>query len=286
MSYNLQTTGDKNWSKIGLGTGTLASMGRSASIKEVNGLISAMVDNAIKVIDTADSYGSGDCEQLLGRAIKNKRSHFTLVTKAGYRLSNLPPPLRALNQIIKKGLHHLYGRQSFSISYLSKCVDASLTRLRTDMLDAFLLHSPPVEVVMDPNIHTLIGRLISSGKVAMAGISSENPEAIRAAIASGAYGLVQTPASLRAANSMKPLWMECEYAGIRLIGNHVFDPAYLAVEGMTHETLMRGSSAMLPERATILCGTRNPAHLVQAAMWANMPMEAAAAEALARQFIA
>jgi len=267
-----------HWSRLGLGTGTLASLGRKVSPADVDILLGTMAEAGVSVIDTADSYGSGDCERLIGRALRGRRENFTITTKAGYRYSNLPAPLLPLNQFAKKGLHHLGFRQRFTPGYLSRCVDHSLKRLRTNRIDAFLLHSPLLETVTDPAIHNLICRLKESGKTVKVGISSESPRIIRAAVDSGAFDIVQTPASLRAAVTMRPLWIECVTAGMRVIGNHVFDPACLEFPGMSHETLMRCASTLLPTQATILCGTRNPSHLRQASQWVAMPLSEAEAE--------
>ena len=264
-----------NWSKLGLGTGTLASLGRAASFSEVDRLVGAMLDIGVTVIDTADSYGSGDCERLIGKVLRGRRESFTIVTKAGYRLSNLPGPLQPLNQFVKKGIQRLGFQQCFAPAYLAKCIDNSLSRLRIEHMDAYLLHNPPLKVVEDERVIHLCQSLIDSGKTILTGLSSENPEVISAAIASGVFKIIQTPASLNAAVAMRPLWKECETNGIRVIGNHVFDPACLGVHGMTHETLMRSTSALLPDRATILCGTRNLAHLQQACEWAAMPLREA-----------
>jgi aryl-alcohol dehydrogenase-like predicted oxidoreductase len=240
-----------------------------------------MLEVGVTVIDTADSYGSGACERLLGRALKGRREFFSIATKTGYRFSDLPVPLRPLNQLFKKGLHRLGFRQQFAPAYLKKSAEGSLKRLGLDRLDAFLLHSPPLEVVASDEVAMLCESLISSGKAGMCGLSSENPAVIQAAISTGAYGVIQTPVSLRFTATMQPLWKECEARGIKIIGNHVFDPVCLAAPGITHETLMTAVSALLPDSATILCGTRNPSHLRQANQWARNPMDAIKAGSLA-----
>jgi len=273
------------WSRLGLGTGTLASLGRAASFSEVDRLIGTMLDTGITVIDTADSYGSGDCERLIGKVIRGRRESFTIVTKAGYRLSNLPSPLRSLNQFVKKGIHRLGFRQCFDPTYLATCIKNSLLRLGVDHVDAFLLHNPPLEVVKNGELAHLCRDIIESGKSTLTGLSSENPEVIRAAIGTGVFKIIQTPASLKAAVAMRSLWKECEKNGIRIIGSHVFEPACFKVHGMTHEALMRSTSALLPDQATILCGTRNPSHLRQACEWAAMPLPEADAEREIRRIL-
>jgi aryl-alcohol dehydrogenase-like predicted oxidoreductase len=239
-----------------------------------------MTGIGMTVIDTADSYGSGDCECLLGKVLRGRRESFTLVTKAGYRHSNLRGPLRPLNQFVKKGLQRLGYRQLFESGYLRNCLEQSLSRLGVGQIDAFLLHDPPLAVVNDDSVIRTCVDMSKSGKTTLTGISSGDPEVLKRALDSGAFGVIQTPANLKAAAVMRPLWLECESRGIHVIGNHVFDPACLDLAGMTHEKLMRGSSALLPVQSTILSGTRNPAHLRQANEWANNPLSKAEAEHL------
>jgi aryl-alcohol dehydrogenase-like predicted oxidoreductase len=272
------------WSRLGFGTGTLASLGRAASLADVDRLLGTMREIGMTVIDTADTYGSGDCERLLGKVLRGRRDSFILATKAGYRLADLPGPLRPLNQLVKKSLQRLGDRQCFAPEYLSKCVDRSLSRLGVDHLDAFLLHNPPMHAVMDPKILNFCAVLIESGKTSLTGLSSENPEIIRAAVSTGIFRIIQTPASLKIATTLRPVWKECAANGIRLVGNHVFDPACLGAPGMTHEILMRGASALLPKDSTLLCGTRNPGHLRQSCQWADHPLAEEDALRMIHQF--
>ena len=273
-----------SWSKLWLGTGTLASLGRAASTTEVDRLMSAMLELGLTVIDTADTYGSGDCERLLGKVLRGRRQSFTLVTKAGYRHGNLPGPLRPLNQFAKKGLQSLGLRQLFTPTYLSKCLDNSLERLGTERVDAFLLHDPPLETVKNADVMRLFDSFKISGKARTTGVSSGDPEVLDAAISSGGFDVIQTPASLKNAMAIRPLWRECEARQIQLIGGHIFDPSCLGIPGVTHEMLMRGSSALLPKNAVILCGTRNPSHLRQTLNWALDPLPEAEAERIAMKF--
>jgi aryl-alcohol dehydrogenase-like predicted oxidoreductase len=242
-----------------------------------------MLELGLTVIDTADTYGSGDCECLLGKVLRRRRKSFTLITKAGYRHSNLGGVLRPFNQFVKKGFELLGWRQLFAPAYLRKCLDHSLSRLKVEHVEAFLLHSPPIEAVTNEEVLRLCDNMRKSGKTILTGVCSDNPDVLRATISSGVFQVVQTPASLKAAPVMRPLWSECVNCGIHVIGNHVFDPSCIGVSGMTHATLMRGSSALLPENATILCGTHNPSHLRQSSEWAWNPLPVAEAERIAKE---
>lgn len=274
---------EPSWSKLGLGTGTLASLGRAASLGTVKLLLDAMTDCEANVIDTADSYGSGDCEILLGRSLSGKRDSFILVTKAGYRLSNLGQPLRPLNQFIKKGLHRMGKRQRFDPFYISKCLDNSLLRLRTDRVDAFLLHDAPLAAITDNRVLKACLELKQSGKASLIGISSDSPATVAAALSSDTFDVIQTPANLLVAAEMRSVWDACEERGIKVIGNHVFSPEIMALPGTSRERIMRACAALLPKNATILCGTRNPSHFTETCQWAANPLCAEDAHAYAAE---
>ena len=270
------------WSGLGLGTGTLASLGRSTPLAQVRVILDAMRESGVRVIDTADCYGSGACERLIGKALHGNRDDFTVVTKAGYCYGDLPGPLRPLNPFLKKAIHRMGRRQIFDPTYLARCLDRSLSRLKMNRVDAFLLHDPSLEAVTDERVIRVCEGLKKSGKTVLTGVSSGDPAVLKAAIASGAFEVIETPASLKVAGTLQAIWRECEAHRIHVIANHVFDPACLEHPGMTHETLMRCSSALLPPHSTILCGTRNPAHLRQSNEWAKAPLSVTDAEQWAK----
>jgi pyridoxine 4-dehydrogenase len=271
----------KHWSRLGLGTGNLASLGSSASLREVVALLGVMAEIGATVIDTADSYGSGECERMLGKALQASGTAFLVVTKAGYRHGDLPGPLRPLNQFVKKGLHLAGKRQCFEPSYLKRCAERSLSRLNIGQLGAFLLHSPPVEALTDERVLATCRNLVTSGKAACVGLSSENPLVLDAAIKAGVFGVVETPASLKSAAVLQEIWRRCQHEGIHVVGNHVFVPTCLTTGSLSHEMLMRSTAALFPSSGTLLSGTRNESHLRQNWEWVNSPLTTAEAIAAA-----
>lgn len=260
------------WGRLGLGTGTLASLGRAASTAETSALLDAMEQLGIRVIDTADSYGSGDCEHLLAKALAGRRERFSIITKAGYRHGNLPGPLRPLNQFVKKALNRLGHRQCFEISYLTNCLEQSLRRLKTDRVEAFLMHDPPGSVMTSPATADFFDSIKQQGKTIQTGVSSSDPEVLRLALECGSCDLIENPSNLQTAPGLAPIWNSCVERGIHVIGNHVYAPGCLQFSGVTHELLMRATAALIPDDATILCGTRNPEHLRLSLKWALDPL--------------
>ena len=133
-----------NLSSLGLGTSHIASLGRSISNAEAKNLFHTALDLNVTTIDTSDTYGSGDSERMVGRAISEKRKDFQIITKAGFPYLDLPGFMSPMNQIGKKILQKTNSKKSYSKDYLIKSVEKSLKRLGTDYVDAFLLHEPLV----------------------------------------------------------------------------------------------------------------------------------------------
>jgi pyridoxine 4-dehydrogenase len=273
-SKSAASSAPQSFSKLGLGTGTLASLGRAASPGQVMLLLEAMRECGANVIDTADSYGSGDCEILLGRTLRRLGGDFRVITKAGYRLANFPGPLRPLNQFAKKAIQRLSGLQRFEPDYLRRSLEQSLRRLGRNDVDAFLLHDPGLDVVRNEEVLETCVFLRKAGKTAMIGVSSGDPDVIRTAIAAACFNIIQTPANISVAHTLRDVWMEASNSDIFLIGNHVYAPDCLKLPGINHETLMRACAGYFPSLSTILCGTRNPSHMKKTASWASGAMPA------------
>ena len=282
QSTDYKHTSPDGWSRLGLGTGTLASLGRAASVTGVRSLLDAMEETGISVIDTADSYGSGDCEHLLAKALSGRRDGFRIITKAGYRHGNLPGVLRPLNQFVKKGLQKLGYRQCFDAAYLVRYLENSLRRLNTDHVEGFLLHDPSAGVVASDETAELLRKIKNEGKALAVGVSSGDTEVLRIAVENGICDLIESPANIGVSEQLTGIWQTCADHGIHVIGNHVFDPRSVAMEGMTHQILMRASASLLPPGSTILCGTRNPSHLRSSLDWALDPLPIEEAQRLRR----
>src|SRR5947208_2960548 len=90
-------------SEIGFGCARLASLSTTATPLEIRHTILRALESGINLFDMADSYGQGQCEEILGAALAGQRQRAVIATKAGYRLSatgsagsRLKPLLRPL----------------------------------------------------------------------------------------------------------------------------------------------------------------------------------------------
>ncbi len=123
------------------------------------------IDLGVNFIDTADVYGDGHSERLVGRVVRERRGAGTeilVATKAGRRLNP-----------------HVAG--GYNRANLTAFVERSLRNLEADALDLLQLHCPPAEVYEMPEVFGILDGLVAEGKLRFYGVSVERvDEALRA----------------------------------------------------------------------------------------------------------
>ena len=120
------------------------------------------IDLGVNFIDTADVYGDGHSEQLIGRLLKERKEEIFVATKAGRRLS--PHTADGYNQ---RTLESFVGR--------------SIRNLGVDSIDLLQLHCPPTEVYYRPEVFRTLDALKQKGKIRYYGVSVEKvSEALKA----------------------------------------------------------------------------------------------------------
>ena len=121
------------------------------------------VDLGVNFIDTADVYGDGHSERLIGRLRKERSEELIVATKAGRRLDP-------------------HVAEGFTRRNLSAFVERSLTNLGADAIDLLQLHCPPPDVYDMPEVFGILDDLVREGKLRYYGVSVERvEEALRAA---------------------------------------------------------------------------------------------------------
>jgi aryl-alcohol dehydrogenase-like predicted oxidoreductase len=119
----------------------------------------------VTLLDTADVYGRGANEQLVGRAIEGRRDEVVLATKFGIVRDPDNPTRRGVN-----------GRPE----YVVKSCDASLRRLGVDHIDLYYQHRVDPDVPIEETVGAMAS-LIDAGKARYLGLSEAAPETIRRA---------------------------------------------------------------------------------------------------------
>jgi aryl-alcohol dehydrogenase-like predicted oxidoreductase len=116
-------------------------------------------DLGVNFFDTADVYGHGRSESLLGLVLSRKRSDAIIATKVGIVRTT-------------SGEH----RKDFSKKHIFVAIDGSLKRLRTDYIDLYQIHNPSVADLRRDELHEAMEMLQSWGKIRFWGVSVGTPE--------------------------------------------------------------------------------------------------------------
>jgi aryl-alcohol dehydrogenase-like predicted oxidoreductase len=193
MQYKKFGTTDLEVSAMGLGCSRLGGSFGGSGDKEAIATLQQAFDSGINFYDTADSYGQGKSETLLGKTFKNQRDQVIFSTKAGYCLSaagslaaKVKPLVKPLIGVIKSVLKSQnssldqargsFLQQDFSADYLKQSVEGSLKRLGTDYIDLFQLHSPPSTELQSGEVFLTLDSLQQQGKIRYYGVSCDTIE--------------------------------------------------------------------------------------------------------------
>ena len=151
--------GRTGWKVSAISFGAWAIGGSWGSVDDNDSLaaLNKSIDLGVNFIDTADVYGDGRSERLIGRLLKERREHIYVATKAGRRLNP----------------HDAAG---YNRANLNAFVERSLKNLGTGTLDLLQLHCPPTQVFYMPETFGVLNDLVKAGKLRFYGVSVEKVE--------------------------------------------------------------------------------------------------------------
>jgi aryl-alcohol dehydrogenase-like predicted oxidoreductase len=165
-------------SALGLGLMSMSGVYGNANDEESIGVIHYALDKGINFLDSADMYGWGHNETLLGRALKGRRDKVVVATKFG--------------QVkLADGKQTVDGRPE----YVMQACEASLKRLGIEVIDLYYQHRVDTNTPIEETVGAM-KRLVEQGKVRALGLSEARPETIRRAHKVHAIAAVQNEYSL------------------------------------------------------------------------------------------
>jgi aryl-alcohol dehydrogenase-like predicted oxidoreductase len=159
-------------SVIGLGTWQLGGDWGNVSESDAQALLTASVEAEVSFFDTADVYGNGRSEQLIGRFLSaNPDIIVTVATKIGRRVDQVP--------------------ENYRLANFRTWIDRSRRNLGMERLDLVQLHCPPTEVYSRDAVYDALDTLVEEGAIANYGVSVETCDEALTAIARRGTASVQ-----------------------------------------------------------------------------------------------
>lgn len=186
-------------SAIGLGCMGMTVRYGEPDDAESAATIRRALDIGISLINTADAYGQGKNETLIGKAIAGRRDEAVLTTKFG----NIRNP---------DGSGGVNGRPE----YVRQACEASLARLGTDRIDLYCLHRVDPAVAIEETVGTM-AELVTEGKVLHIGLSEAGPATIRRAHAVHPLACLETEYSLWSRDVEAEILPVCRELGIGFV---------------------------------------------------------------------
>ena len=159
-------------SVVGLGTWQIGDAWGEVPDAEALALLDSAVEEGVTFFDTADVYGDGRSEQLIGRYLEaNSDVVVTVATKMGRRVEQLP--------------------ENYTLDNFRTWTQRSLTNLGLDQLDLVQLHCPPTSVYAQDAIYDALDTLVDEGTIASYGVSVETCDEALTAISRRGTATVQ-----------------------------------------------------------------------------------------------
>lgn len=167
MKYIKFGRSDLEVSRIALGCWQAGKFGWGKVEDEdiIRGIQVGVDELGINFIDTADIYGFGHSEKVVGQAIKGRRDKVVIATKVGIRWDRQNPSMQTVKRDLSK-------------DYILKAVDESLERLQVDVIDLYQCHWPDPETPVEETAEAM-EKLCEMGKVRWWGVSNFSVESMK-----------------------------------------------------------------------------------------------------------
>ncbi|WBB69760.1 aldo/keto reductase [Micromonospora sp. WMMD812] len=183
---------------VGLGAWQLGADWGTVTEDDAMAILAAAVDAGVTFLDTADVYGDGRSEQLIGRFLRTRAGDgLTVATKMGRRVEQRP--------------------EAYTLAHFREWTDRSRKNLGTDRLDLVQLHCPPTAVFADDAVFDALDALVAEESIAGYGVSVETCDQALTAIARPGVASVQIILNALRHKPVERVLPAAEAAGVGII---------------------------------------------------------------------
>jgi aryl-alcohol dehydrogenase-like predicted oxidoreductase len=211
-------------SAIGLGCMGMSAFYGATDEAEALRTIERALDLGCSFLDTSDMYGPHTNEELVGRAIADRRDEVFLATKFGIKFEPGDPPRRSVDG---------------SPQYVRQACEASLARLGVDRIDLYYQHRVDPRTPIEETVGAM-AELVAEGKVGHLGLSEASVETIRRAHAVHPITAVQTEYSLWTRDVDQEILPTLNELGIALVAYSPLGRGFLSGRFTSPEELDEG----------------------------------------------
>lgn len=159
--------------------------------------------------DTADVYGWGHSEELLGKVFRARRDRIVVATKVG------------------SDFYQGYGFQTFDEEYIRFALDKSLERLQTDYIDLYQLHNPPASVIENEQTYGVFLKLKNEGKIRAWGVSARNSRDAQIALMVAKPDSIQVPFNIFSTGPEQDVFPLADQVGCAIIAREPLSNGFL-----------------------------------------------------------
>ncbi len=214
-------------SEIGFGAWAIGGNDHGNSYGPTDDKVSmAAIERAFQLgcnfYDTADVYGHGHSEELLGQVLKGHRSEVILATKVGGDFYHDPP------------------RMNFNPEYLEFAAAKSCERLQTDYVDLYQLHNPPVQLLKNGEIFQALEKLKDAGKIRHYGVSIHDPQEGLLSMKYGQPATIQVVFNLLRQEAKNQLFQAVRAQNVGIIAREPLSNGFLTGKFTVDSTFPQG----------------------------------------------
>ena len=185
---------------LGLGCMGMSGMYNEADDARCTDVLNKALALGIELLDTADIYGRGHNETLIGRAIGHRYEDAFIATKFGILISE------------EGWIEGASGKPE----YVKESCERSLSKLRTDCIDLYFIHRTDPDTPIEDTMDALV-ELVQEGKIKHIGLSEASPNTIRRAVKIHPVAAVESEYSIFTRNVEEDILPACREAGAAFI---------------------------------------------------------------------